>query len=148
MERYLYRIEPVIVRESVEPYNSPVLRSPEDVFKAFRHYGIRPQEHLLVVCLDSKKKMIGYTEVSRGGTNFAYIEMKHLMLPAILVSAESVILIHNHPSGEVEPSDIDIDLTERAREIFRLIGINLLDHIILAGDRYISIINDVQRRVW
>lgn len=141
-EYFVYRIEPTMVSEVSERTESYVvhIKRPEDVFRVFRHLGRKTQECLYVVCLNSGKRLIGYTEVARGGTNFAYVEMKHLLLPAILTNAESAILVHNHPSGDPEPSGIDIELTKKAKISFNMMGIDLVDHIILTANGYTSLL--------
>ena len=91
------------------------------------------REYLCVVNLDTKLRPINFNIVSIGGLNAAPASMSNIFKSAILANASSVIVLHNHPSGSLEPSREDIEVTRRIEEASKLMDIRLLDHVIVAG---------------
>ncbi|MEG3066516.1 JAB domain-containing protein [Acetomicrobium sp.] len=81
--------------------------------------------------MDIKNKPIGNVEISKGSVNATVVDPKEIVKAASLKSASSVILVHNHPSGESTPSSEDIELTSRIAYACNLLGVNVLDHIII-----------------
>lgn len=100
-----------------------------------RHHG---QEHMKLLMLNTKSKLLGESDVSKGTVNASLVSPRELFLAALEKKAVSIILIHNHPSGDPTPSQHDILFTRRVKEAGELIGINLLDHIIIGNNCYIS----------
>ena len=98
----------------------------------------RKQEHLKLLMLNSKSKLLGEKDISKGTVNASLVSPRELFIEALEKQAVAIILIHNHPSGDVTPSENDIRLTKRVQEAGRLIGIELLDHIIIGNNCYIS----------
>lgn len=101
-------------------------------FKTYR------QEHLKLLMFDAKSHLIGERLISKGTANASLAEPRDILAEALNHGALSIILIHNHPSGDPSPSQQDIYITKRLFDAGELIGIHLQDHIILAGDHYIS----------
>ena len=91
-----------------------------------------------LIMLDSKAALVGETDISKGTVNASLITPRELFVEALQKSAVSIILMHNHPSGDPVPSRDDILATERIREAGELVGIELLDHIIIGNNCYIS----------
>ena len=89
------------------------------------------KEKLYVIILNIKNKVIGYSLISMGSLTASIVHPREVLKPAILASAASIIIIHNHPSGDPEPSPDDIEITNRIAKSSSIMGINLLDHIIL-----------------
>ncbi|MCL5772337.1 MAG: JAB domain-containing protein [Actinobacteria bacterium] len=89
------------------------------------------KEKLYVIILNIKNKVIGYSLISMGSLSSSIVHPREVLKPAILASAASIIIIHNHPSGDPEPSSDDIEVTNRISRASVIMGINLLDHIIL-----------------
>ena len=89
------------------------------------------KEKLYVIILNIKNKVIGYSLVSMGSLTASIVHLREVLKPAILASAASIIIIHNHPSGDPDPSSDDIEITNRIAKASSIMGINLLDHIIL-----------------
>ena len=89
------------------------------------------KEKLYVIILNIKNKVIGYSLVSMGSLTASIVHPREVLKPAILASAASIIIIH-HPSGDPEPSIDDIEVTNRISKACAIMGINLLDHIIIA----------------
>lgn len=136
--RTIQRIEAVKVREPADcSYTDKKIDSPEKISIIFSFLKEKIQETVLVVCLDTKNKILGYAEVARGSNNAAYVKIKDIALYPIITGATSIILLHNHPSGECEPSFNDIKLTNKVKDALEIFGIQLLDHIII-GDNYFS----------
>jgi len=89
------------------------------------------KEKLYVIMLNIKNKVIGYSLISMGSLTSSIVHPREVLKPAILASAASIIIIHNHPSGDPEPSSDDMEITNRISRACSILGINLLDHIIL-----------------
>ena len=96
------------------------------------------QEQMKLLMLNTKTKLIGETDISKGTVNASLISPRELFIEALNVGAVSIILLHNHPSGDPTPSESDILLTKRVKDAGDLIGITLLDHIIIGNNCYIS----------
>lgn len=97
------------------------------------------QEQLKLLLLNTKSRLIGETDISKGTVNASLISPRELFLEALHKNAVSIILLHNHPSGDPTPSKEDILITRRVIEAGNLIGIELLDHIIIGNNCYISL---------
>ncbi len=95
-------------------------------------------ESLVCMMLDTKNGLISEEILSKGTVNYAVMSTRELFIAALRCRAVSIILLHNHPSGDPAPSDEDIRLTHRVYTAGQLIGINLLDHIIIGDNCYIS----------
>jgi len=117
----------------------PSVSSPADaaglVMEEMRHHL---REHFRVVLLDSKHKVLGIEEISIGSLNTSLVHPREVFRPAIRKACASIILLHNHPSGDPTPSREDLDVTRRLSEAGRLIGIEILDHIIIGDGNFVS----------
>ena len=96
------------------------------------------QEHMKLLMLDTKSKLLGESNISKGTVNASLVSPRELFIEALDCGAVSIILLHNHPSGDPTPSQADILFTKRVKEAGELIGILLLDHIIIGNNCYIS----------
>ncbi len=112
--------------------------SSREVYQMFRHLVSNPREVFLCLHLDSKNKIVCVDTVSQGSLNASIVHPCSVFSSAILSAAAGLIFIHQHPSGDPEPSREDIDLTCRLQDGAKLLGIRVLDHIIIGEDRYIS----------
>jgi DNA repair protein RadC len=92
------------------------------------------QERFILLCLNTKNKLVNYSIISQGSLNSSIVHPREVLKPAILSNAASVIFLHNHPSGDPEPSLDDIEITKRLSKAFEICGINVLDHIIIGDD--------------
>lgn len=123
------------------PALSHVIRSPQDaveIAKEFMHIHEEPEEHLYMICMNTKNRVIGVFEISHGSVNASIATPREIFQKALLANAVSIILVHNHPSGDCTASKEDIKMTQRATEAGKIVGVELLDHIII-GDRYTSL---------
>ena len=96
------------------------------------------QEHMKLLMLNSKSHLLGESDISKGTVNASLITPRELFIEALQKNAVSIILLHNHPSGDPTPSRSDILITERIYRAGVLIGIDLLDHIIIGDNCYVS----------
>ena len=97
------------------------------------------EEHILCVMLDTKARLIGEQEISCGTVNASLLSTRELFLAALKFRAVSIVLIHNHPSGDPSPSREDLMITEKVHMAGSLLDIRLLDHIIIGDRRYTSL---------
>lgn len=97
------------------------------------------REIIKLVLLNTKNIILKVMDISFGGTSSAMIEPKDILIEAIKIGAPKIILAHNHPSGDSEPSLADIEITNRIEKAAKIIGIELLDHIVIGDGNYVSI---------
>jgi DNA repair protein RadC len=116
----------------------PVISSPADVERLLRgRIANLDRENFVVVLLNTKNEVIETSTVSVGTLGASLVHPREVFKPAVRASAASVILAHNHPSGKVEPSREDREVTKRLGEAAGILGIEVLDHVIV-GDGYFS----------
>ena len=96
------------------------------------------QEHLKLLMLNTRSRLIGESEISRGTVNMSVISPRELFTEALQKNAVYIILLHNHPSGDPTPSPDDLQITARIYQAGELLGIHLLDHIVIGDQRYCS----------
>lgn len=96
------------------------------------------QEHMKLLLLNSKSMLIGETNISKGTVNASIVTPRELFIEALQKNAVAIVIMHNHPSGDPTPSQEDIITTNRIKNAGNLIGIELLDHIIIGNNCYIS----------
>jgi DNA repair protein RadC len=98
------------------------------------------QEVFIVYWLNSANKVIGFDTISQGNLNSSIVHPREVFRGAVISSCASIILAHNHPSGNPEPSAEDISITKKIHEAGKLLDIPVFDHIIFAGDSYTSFV--------
>ena len=97
------------------------------------------QERFVAMYLNRANRVLGVYELSKGGMTGTVVDIRLLLSVALKIAATGIILCHNHPSGNLQPSNSDRDITNKIREACKLFDINLLDHmIIVAGGTYFS----------
>jgi DNA repair protein RadC len=116
----------------------PLIDTPEKAAEQFGFIKDKKQEHFAVLTLDGARRLIAARVVTIGTLTASLVHPREVFAPAIEDRAASIIIAHNHPSGSIEISRSDQEVTSRIREAGELLGIRLDDHIIVAGDRYIS----------
>jgi len=115
------------------------IKNPSDIAEYYLNkLRDHKKEHLFAVFLDSKNKIIKDEIISIGTLNSSLVHPREVFKEAIRNSANSVILIHNHPSGNPEPSEEDIEITKRLFEAGKILGIEVLDHVIVTKDSFHS----------
>ena len=118
----------------------PMLKSPEDVAAVVRgQLKGKKKEHFLVICLDTRNRLINCKPVSIGSLDTSIVHPREVFKEAVSSSSASVIFVHNHPSGDPEPSKEDVELTKRLVKAGEIIGIDVLDHIIVCDKSHSSL---------
>ncbi len=119
--------------------NGTQISDASDVFDYLRHsMRGRTDEVFKVLYLNNQNQVIKNDDASNGTINHAAVYPRNIIYNALKYNASGLILAHNHPSGEARPSKEDISITNRIRNAANLFDINILDHIIIAGDKYYS----------
>lgn len=127
---------------------SPKITSPEGLTEHLSDYRDRDVEYFLIVTLDAAHRPIKTHEITKGILDRSLVHPREVFRAAVVDNAKSVIVAHNHPSGNLEPSTADYDITYRLRKAGEIIGIEVLDHIILTkfGHRSMYEHNELDRR--
>jgi len=116
----------------------PLVRGPENVYELTRDIRGMNREHFVGFYLNSRNQVLRREIISIGSLNASIVHPREVFLPAVAMSAASIILAHNHPSGDPTPSEEDLAITRRLVDAGRLLGIELLDHVVVARDAYAS----------
>lgn len=122
--------------EAKEPTKK--ITRPSDIVSMLAMYVKKTQEHFIVITLNAANEIIKKRVITKGLVNRTMIHPREVFRQAIKDNAVSVILAHNHPSGNVNPSKEDDDITKKLRQAGEVIGINVLDHIIIGKNGYYS----------
>lgn len=116
----------------------PTIRSPRDVANAVANIRRNKKENFVVLCLNARNQVIGKETISIGSLNASIVHPREVFQPAIVESAASVVLAHNHPSGDIRPSDDDLELTRRLVKAGEIMGVEVLDHVIVSEKQHLS----------
>jgi DNA repair protein radc len=129
-KRINYKIEPILYKK---------LTSTDMVFEHFKNLFLdEMQECFYCLYLDNNKRIISEKLLFKGTLNFSMVHPREIFKEAIKESASTIICLHNHPSGNITPSNNDIKLTSNLVEISKLMGIPIIDHLIIGKDKYYS----------
>ncbi|MDB2152503.1 JAB domain-containing protein [Clostridium butyricum] len=128
-----------MIRESSVLYNIRRISKPKDIVDLGKKFlDELDREELIVACLNTKNEVNSVNVVSIGSLNNSVVHPREVFKAAILSNAASIVIIHNHPSGDATPSNEDKEITLRIKESGIILGIKLLDHIIIGNDVYYS----------
>jgi len=117
-----------------------IISSPSDIAShIMKEMVVLKQEVLKLIMLDTKNNIIGIKDVFKGSLNTSIVHPREIFKEAIKKSSSSIIICHNHPSGDPTPSKEDINITIRLKECSKIMGIDLLDHLIIGKDQYVSL---------
>jgi len=134
------RWKTALVREGAIPVEWKQIRSPSDVFNAVRDYlADADREYFLTLMLSSKNNITGVNVASVGTLNSSLVHPREVFKAAILANAAAVVLVHNHPSGIPDPSNEDLEITRRLVEASKILGIEVLDHLIIGDGCWASL---------
>lgn len=116
---------------------------PQDAYKllmeqAFNDDILEYKEYFKLVLLNGANKVLGITTISEGGMDGTVVDVRLIMQTALLAHSSSIILAHNHPSGQLKPSPQDDRITKKIKEAAKLMDIRIQDHLIVTGDNYYS----------
>jgi DNA repair protein RadC len=117
----------------------PRVGSPAEAYTLVRDLKAARKEHLVALYLDAQNHLILKETVSIGSLNTTRTHPREVMLPAIVHSALAFVLVHNHPSGSLEPSRDDVEFTRTMQKAGELMGVSLYDHIIVSSKGYVSL---------
>ena len=140
----------ILVKESAQLYasekgqmNTPaqIVHLCNDVLPANR----LAEEHLWLLAFNTKNKLLGLFEVSHGTVNGSLITPREIFVRLFLCGAVRFVLVHNHPSGDTTPSAEDMHVTQRIHMAGEMMGIQFLDHIIIGGDTYCSMLDQYSK---
>ena len=132
------RIE--LVREKSVLYSKRTVNSPTDAVSLVKDMMESSDKEKLIVCsLNTKNEPTAIEVVSIGTLNSSLVHPREVFKSSILNNANSIIVFHNHPSGDITPSSEDINITNRLKESGKILGIEVIDHIIVGQDNYCSL---------
>jgi len=116
------------------------ITTPEDVFDLLKNdLGSKKKEHFKILSLNTRKRLISIDDISIGTLNSSVAHPREIFHSAIQNAADSIILVHNHPSGDPTPSKDDTELTERLIKVGKILGIEIIDHIIITNETFLSL---------
>ena len=127
-----------MVREKSQEYRVNRITSASDVYSLLHQYSTAEKEHFLLVTLDGSSQVIKQRVIHIGTLNQSLVHPREIFRPAIQDNSAGIIIAHNHPSGTLEASRADIQITDRLKEVAKLVGIELLDHVIISKNGYYS----------
>lgn len=108
--------------------------------------GVIPQmdyrEYFYILCLNRNNKVLGYSQISVGGVSGTVADVKIIMQTALKANASSIIIAHNHPSGNLVPSEADKQITRKIKDAGKVLDMPVLDHLILTSESYFSFADD------
>jgi len=133
-----------VIRERKAGYGRRYsLRSSRDIYETFRDRFVwADREEFVVLLLDAKNTLLGFHVVSVGSLTSTIVHPREVFKIAVLGNAASLILLHNHPSGDPTPSAEDRAITTRLCQVGELLGIKVLDHVVIGDGRYVSFVDD------
>lgn len=117
---------------------TPRIKNGADLWQCLKKYGRREQEHFGVVVLNSSNMILKVQVVSIGIVNRTLVHPREVFRPALSSNGSAIVVFHNHPSGNLMPSDEDLEVTSRLRKAGEVLGIQLMDHLILGRGGYRS----------
>lgn len=118
------------------------MNGPESIVRLAKHFlrlHEQTEEYAYMLCLNTKLELIGVFEISHGNVNSSIVGTREVFQKALLANAVSIVLIHNHPSGDATPSREDVEITKRLVEAGKIVGVQVLDHIVLGRPLYSSL---------
>ena len=120
--------------------NRPIFQKPQDIASYYletcRHLEV---EKVFLLCLDNQLRLIKECELSKGTINMSLMSPREIFIEALKSNAVHILLIHNHPSGDPEPSRADIQISKKIMDAGKIMDIQLLDHIIIGDHSYVSL---------
>ncbi len=128
-----------LARRALGPAPGVEMARPEDVVPWLAEWREARREHFVAFDLNARHQMIARRLVSVGSLSASIVHPREVFQPAVCASAAGLIVAHNHPSGDPEPSPEDVAVTRRLREAGELLGIELLDHLVVAGRGFVSL---------
>ncbi len=139
IKNYELRVRRVNLADAGAPYGETV-RAPDDVARIAQVLiGDSAQELFLVFMLDIKNRVLGFSEVARGGIDVCPVDARAVFRTAIALGCSALIAAHCHPSGDPTPSREDVELSKRLKTAGELLGISMIDHVIVTDTSTVSL---------
>lgn len=136
----------VSYKTNVRPSDRQHIQSSRDVERIFRtlwhNETIELKESMIMLLLNRAHRVLGHYRISDGGTAGTVVDPKLVFVVALKCQAHGIILCHNHPSGNLNPSQSDLDLTRKLQDAGKLLEIQLLDHLIITVESYLSMADE------
>ena len=123
---------------AVKEDTRPVIKSVDDVVAQAVYMRDKAREHFMVICLNARNELLSKKPMFVGTLNANLVHPREIFIEALNHNAASIILVHNHPSGDAEPSEDDLAITKRIVEAGKIMGVEVLDHIIITRDKVFS----------
>ena len=131
---------------TISNYKEKQIKRPQDIAEILiEEMRFEKQEILKIAMLNNKNKLLKIKDIAKGGGNFVTATMRSILNEAVKIEAAKIILIHNHPAGDPTPSNQDIEFTKNVEQASKLLGIQLLDHIVIGNGNYVSIFSQRMR---
>ena len=131
----------ILYRNKAKKSDRPIVKSSQDAYD-YLIGAWSPQierlEEFVILCLNRANKVLGFSKISSGGISGTVADPKVIFQVALKSNASSILLAHNHPSGNTNPSDNDIQLTKKLKKAGEFLELNVLDHLIITTDSYFS----------
>ena len=122
------------------PTERPTIHNPNDAYKILQAFlGLLDHEELWVVCLDTRNRVMSLTKLYQGSVNSSQVRIGEVFRQAIIDNSPAIMIAHNHPSSDPNPSPDDIAVTRSLVQAGKLLDIDVLDHIVLGRDRFVSL---------
>lgn len=138
----------VLVKESTANYpNEERLNNPDAIYwfcTDFLRMDKRTDEFVYILCFNMKYRMIGFFEISHGTQSMSFAEPREIFRNALLLNAASIVMVHNHPSGDSTPSQQDRDTFERLKATGTIVGLSMSDSIVIGHGNYLSLASTQQ----
>lgn len=124
----------------VKPSDRKSITTSKDAYDVFLHIfpNIEYREYFYILLLNRSNKILGYNQISAGGISGTVVDTRLIFQTALKANASSIVIGHNHPSGNLNPSDNDIKLTEKLQTAATIMDLPIIDHIILTTEGYLS----------
>ena len=130
-------------RKDILPEKKPIIKSSKDAYRLFfSELADLPHEEFWVAFLSRSNKTLEKLRISQGGISGTVIDNRLIMKSALDNLASAILLCHNHPSGNLKPSEQDISITKKLKEAAKLFDMNVLDHIIMSDNGYYSLADE------
>ena len=141
-----YNLAEITVNYStkVKAADRPRVRSSQDADQLLRLVfpSLEHVEYFFIICLNRANQVLGFHQVSKGGITGTVTDVRVIFQVAIKTNSSCLILAHNHPSGNLQPSEADLKITRKIKDAGTLLDIPVLDHLILSQDGYMSMADD------
>ena len=136
----------LIYRSKVKASERPVIQKSKDAYNIFManwdENKIELQEQFKVLYVNRSNKILGMYDLSKGGISGTVADPRLILVTALKLNATGMILSHNHPSGNLQPSRQDLELTHKIKEAAKFLDMNLLDHLIITNENYLSMADE------